>query len=91
MFPILWRYLLRSYFKIFFLCLFSFVALLIVSRFKEIAKCAALSGSGSKAALFILYQIPFIIPLALPISSLCSSFLLVQTRFFFLFQRFISF
>src|SRR5690606_8377388 len=55
-----------------------FVAVLIVSRFREIARFTALSGSWKEAALFTAYQIPFILPLALPISALIASLLLME-------------
>jgi len=75
---ILWRYLLQGYLKVFLLSVCSFVSILIVSRFKEIARFAALSGDWPKTGLFMLYQIPFILPLAIPISALVSAFLLFQ-------------
>jgi lipopolysaccharide export system permease protein len=78
MLPILWSYILRNYFKGLFSCLSSFIAILIVSRFKEIAKFMALSGDLAKTGLFALYQIPPILPLAIPCSALVSSALLLQ-------------
>lgn len=78
MIPILWRYLLQSYFKVFFLSVCTFVSVLIVSRFKEIARFAALSGDWLEVGLFTLYQIPFILPLAIPISALLAALLLFQ-------------
>lgn len=78
MIPILWRYLLQSYFRVFFLSLCTFVSVLIVSRFKEIARFAALCGDWLEIGLFTLYQIPFILPLAIPISALLSALLLFQ-------------
>lgn len=76
--PILWRYLLFGYLRIFFLSIFTFVSVLIVSRFKEIARFAALTADWGKTGLFILYQIPHIFPIALPISALIASILLFQ-------------
>lgn len=78
MIPILWRYLLQAYIKVFLLSVCTFVSVLIVSRFKEIARFAALSGDWLKTGLFMLYQIPFILPLAIPISALVSAYLLFQ-------------
>ncbi|HSX37893.1 MAG TPA: LptF/LptG family permease [Chlamydiales bacterium] len=78
MVPLFCRYLLKGYLKIFALSVCTFVSVLIVSRFKEIARFTALSGNWLKTALFIFYQIPFILPLAIPISALVSSFLLFQ-------------
>jgi lipopolysaccharide export system permease protein len=78
MIPILWRYLIKSYLKVFSLSVCSFIAILLVSRFKDMARFTALSGDGLKTALFALYQIPLILPLALPISALIASLLLFQ-------------
>lgn len=76
--PILWRYALQSYLKVFFLSVCTFIAVLIVSRFKEIARFTALSADFGKTSLFIAYQIPTILPIAIPISALIASLLLFQ-------------
>ena len=76
MIPTLWRYLLQNYLRVFSLSVSAFVGILIVSRFKDIARFAALCGNWPKVALFTLYQIPFILPLAIPISALLASLLL---------------
>ncbi len=78
MIPVLWRYAIRNYLKIFTLSVGSIVLVLIVSRFKEIAHFAVLSADWPKTVLFTLYQIPFILPMALPLSALLASFLLLQ-------------
>ena len=76
--PILWRYVLAGYLRVFFLSVCTFIAILLVSRFKEIARFTALSGDWLKTALFTLYQIPLILPMAIPISALIGSLLLFQ-------------
>jgi lipopolysaccharide export system permease protein len=76
--PILWRYLLFNFTKIFLTTIVSFIAILFVSRCKEIARFAALSESIQTTLLFMAYQIPLILPVALPISALLASVLLVQ-------------
>lgn len=76
--PILWRYALQSFLRVFSLSICTFIAVLIVSRFKEIARFTALTGDFSKTGLFILYHIPTILPIAIPISALISSLLLFQ-------------
>lgn len=78
MIPVFWRYAISHYIKIFSLTIGSIVSILIVSRFKEIANFAVLTADWSKTALFTLFQIPFILPMALPLSALLASFLLVQ-------------
>lgn len=75
---IVWRYLLQSYLKVFFLATISFIAILLVSRLEEIAQFIALGAPLGTAFLFILYQIPYILPIAVPISCLLSSMLLMQ-------------
>lgn len=76
--PILWRYALQSYLRVFFLSVCTFIAVLIVSRFKDIARFTALTGDFAKTGLFIVYQIPTILPIAIPISALIASLLLFQ-------------
>jgi lipopolysaccharide export system permease protein len=76
--PILWRYLLSSYFRVFALCVVSFIAILLVTRFKEIALFASSGASFLTILLFILYQIPHILPMAIPISGLIAAILLLQ-------------
>ncbi len=76
--PILWKYLLKSYFQFLFICVSAFVAVLLVIRFQDIAYFAS-SGAGILyIALFSLYQIPYILPLAIPISCLIASMVLFQ-------------
>lgn len=52
--------------------------MLLVSRFKDIARFAALSYDLPKTLLFTVYQVPLILPIAIPISALIASFLLTQ-------------
>ncbi len=76
--PIIWRYLLRSFFQVLVLCVSSFVAVLLVLRFQEIARFAS-SGTGKfKIFLFALLQIPYILPIAIPVSCLITAILLFQ-------------
>ena len=76
--PVLWRYLLRIYFKVLLLCVSSFIAILLIMRLKEIARFAALGTTLCNTILFTIYQIPYILPIAIPISCLISSILLFQ-------------
>ena len=76
--PILWRYLLRSYFQVFLLCVTGLISVLLVTRFQEIAKFATASASVVSIFFFTMYQIPYILPLAIPISCLISAILLLQ-------------
>lgn len=76
--PVLWRYLLRSYAQVFALCVFSFIAILFVMRFKDVAEFACLNSDGFSIFLFSLYQIPYILPEAIPISCVIASMVLLQ-------------
>lgn len=76
---VLWRYTLFSYAKVFGLSVATFIAVLILAKFKEIARFTALSGSFSQTLFFVSYLIPTILPIALPLSALIASLLLFQT------------
>jgi lipopolysaccharide export system permease protein len=76
--PIFWKYLSKEYLKIFFISILSFVSILLITRLKEIASFAILSNNIFNVILFTLYQIPFILPIAMSISCLISAVLLFQ-------------
>lgn len=76
--PILWRYLIHYFLKITTLCVLAFVAVLLTMRLDEIAHFAALGAPLSYILLFTFYQIPYILPIAIPISCLIASFILIQ-------------
>jgi lipopolysaccharide export system permease protein len=76
--PTLWRFLIRQYFSVLLLTLVAFIGILLVTRLDEIAHYAVLSGKPWQIFIFTLYQTTYIIPLALPISSLLSSIILFQ-------------
>ena len=78
MIPILWRYLLKNYLKVFFLSIFTFICILLLMRMQEIARFATLGSSIGSLFLFILLQFPLILPLAIPLSALIASILLVS-------------
>lgn len=76
--PILWRYALQNYLRVFSLSVCTFIAVLIVARFKDLARFTALSGDWLKTGLYIVYQVPSILPIAIPISVLIASLLMFQ-------------
>ncbi|MGR3973348.1 MAG: LptF/LptG family permease [Candidatus Rhabdochlamydia sp.] len=76
--PILWRFLLKTYFQTFCLCITSFIAAVFVMRFKDIAQFAAISADSTSVILFGLYQLPYILPLTIPIASVIAATLLFQ-------------
>jgi lipopolysaccharide export system permease protein len=76
--PILWRYLLNQFLKVLCFCIIAFIAILLTTRLDEIAHFASLAPQGRHIFLFILYQIPYILPIAIPISGLISAIILLQ-------------
>lgn len=76
--PLLWRYLLKHSLQTLLLCTGGFVATLLLIRFQEIASLLALQPTLSELLLFILCQIPYILPIALPLSGLIAAFLLTH-------------
>lgn len=74
----LWRYIAKKWLGLFFFSLFLFIFLLIISKFKDIARFAALSSQGKDVLFFTLFQLPYILPLAIPISAAISSFFLFR-------------
>lgn len=77
--PLLWRYLLSQYLKVFVVCVASFVGILLTLRLDEIAYFATLGPDAIKVFWFALQQIPYVLPIAMPVSALISSVLLVQS------------
>jgi lipopolysaccharide export system permease protein len=76
--PVLWRYLLRSYLQVFTLCVLGFIAVLLVTRVREIAQFASSGAAAGSVCVFTLYQIPYILPIAIPVSCLIAAILLFQ-------------
>ena len=76
--PLFWRYLGAQYTKVFLLSVAAFTALLLVSRLEETAKFAAMGASWKHVLLLNLYEMPHMLPIAIPISSLLSAFLLLR-------------
>lgn len=76
--PALWRYLIFQFLKIALFCVVAFVAVLMTMRMDEIAHFAALGAPLSSVLIFTSYQIPYILPIAIPISCLIASFILMH-------------
>lgn len=76
--PILWRYLINHFLKIAIVCVLAFVAILLTMQLDDIAHFAALGAPIGYILLFTFHQIPYILPIALPLSCLIASLLLVQ-------------
>lgn len=60
------------------LCASALIAVLLTTRLDDIAHFAVLSPSWTYVIEFVLLQIPYILPIVIPISCLISSILLVQ-------------
>jgi lipopolysaccharide export system permease protein len=76
--PILWRYLAQNFLRVFGLCLGAFLAILLTSRLEEIAHFSSLGADLRMIGLFTLFQIPYILPIAIPVSCLIASILLMK-------------
>lgn len=76
--PIVWRYLLAQYIKIFSFCTLTFIAILLTSRLDDIAHFATLGPGLPLVLKFTFLQIPYILPIALPLSCLISSVIIFQ-------------
>ena len=76
--PIFWKYLSKAYIKVFLLSTFGFISVLLITRLKDIAKFAALTPNINKVIFYTIFQIPHILPIAIPVSCLISSFLLFK-------------
>lgn len=74
--PLLWRYLIKDYLKVVVLATVSFIAVLLTTRFDEIAHFACLGSSWIELLQFIILQLPYLLPIALPISALIASAIL---------------
>lgn len=78
MFPLLWRYLIKNYLQVCLLSVVAFIAILLTSRLEEIARFASFGANPWLIGLFALFQIPYILPIAIPVGCLISSILLMQ-------------
>jgi lipopolysaccharide export system permease protein len=76
--PTVWRFLLNHYLMVLSLCLVAFIAILLTLRLDEIAQFAALGANSPHLLKFVAYQIPYILPVAIPISALISTVILMQ-------------
>lgn len=78
MFPLLWCYLIKNYLQVLALSVFAFIAILLTSRLEEIARFASFGADLKLILLFAFFQIPYILPIAIPVGCLISSILLMQ-------------
>ena len=76
--PLFWRYLLKSYFQVFFLSVLGFIGILLLMRIQEIARLTSLYADIKQVGLFVLLQLPYILSFAIPMSGFISAILLFQ-------------
>ncbi|MEC7839037.1 MAG: LptF/LptG family permease [Chlamydiota bacterium] len=77
--PIMWRYLLNQYLKVFLFCVLTFLAVLLTTRLDEIAHFATLGPEGALIFWYVMYQIPYILPIAIPLSCLIAAMIVMQS------------
>lgn len=76
--PVIWKYLIVNFLRVFALTVGAFLAILLASRLEEIAHFASFGAEFLLILLFTLFQIPYILPIAIPIACLISAILLMQ-------------
>lgn len=76
--PTVWRFLLQQYLTVLSLCVLTFIAILLTTRMDEIAQFAGLGASSPYLLRFVVYQIPYVLPIAIPIGALISTVILMQ-------------
>lgn len=76
--PLVWRWILNQYLKVFLLSVCAFVAVLLTLRLEEIAHFASIDTTGEYLIWFVIYQIPYILPVAIPLSSLIAAMILTR-------------
>lgn len=74
--PRVWTYLLISFLKIFCITSCSLSLILLVARFQDIARFSAMVGNSTLTGKYILYQIPYLLPFALVLSSFITCYLI---------------
>lgn len=76
--PIIWRYLISHFLTITVACVLAFIAILLTMRLDEIAHFAVLGAPLTAILLFTFHQTFYILPIAIPLSCLIASFILIQ-------------
>jgi lipopolysaccharide export system permease protein len=76
--PTLWRYFLSQYLKVFGLSLFGFLTILLATRLEDFTRFISLGADLASTILYLFYQIPYVMQIALPISCLIGALYLFQ-------------
>ena len=75
--PTLWKYIFIEFYKLFFAILLYFISVILILKLQDIAHFITLRSSIREIFVFTLYQIPYILPFAIPLSCLLAAFLVV--------------
>ncbi|MFV0340031.1 MAG: LptF/LptG family permease [Parachlamydiaceae bacterium] len=70
--------MISNFLRTFLLTVCAFLAILLASRLEEIAHFTSFGADFGLIAIFTLFQIPYILPIAIPIGCLIGSILLMQ-------------
>jgi lipopolysaccharide export system permease protein len=73
--PMLWQHIMKEYLKALGIALFGISTLLLSTKLEEIARFISLGASFLKIFYFVILQIPYILQIALPLSSLVAGFM----------------
>lgn len=68
--PLIWRYLLIHYLRVLGLCVGAFIAILLTTRFDDIAHFACLGSNLIQIVEYVGRLLLYILPIAIPISAL---------------------
>lgn len=73
--PTLWKYIFIEFYKLFFAILLYFISIILILKLQDVAHFITMRSSIREIFLFTLYQIPYILPFAIPLSCLLAAFL----------------
>lgn len=73
--PTLWKYIFIEFYKLFFAILLYFISIILILKLQDVAHFITMQSSIREIFLFTLYQIPYILPFAIPLSCLLAAFL----------------
>ncbi len=76
--PLITAHLVKRYLKVLLFSLIAFIAIMMITRLDDIAKYSVFSPAKTDIFFFTLYQVAYIVPLALPIASLIAAVVLFR-------------
>lgn len=76
--PTVWRYLISHFLSIATATVIAFIAILLTMRLDEIAHYASLGAPLGGLLIFTFHQMFYVLPIAIPLSCLIASFILIQ-------------